>query len=233
MKLKTLVPKKIRKKLHRIYRFNPIFEWIRSCLFLRTLLQFQCRTGVFSVTIEKDDILIDCGANVGDVTSQMANTGALVYAFEPDPFAYNVLKKRFKYFKNVKILNAGIMDQTGQFSFRLYASDVKDSIDCSVGSSFLAEKNTDTSGIIKVDCIRLTDFLLALGKKVKLIKMDIEGAEIAVLNDLFSNSVIDCVDYMLVETHERQMPVIKVEIDKIKGFIEKQSLGDKIRLDWV
>ena len=63
--------------------------------------------------------------------------------------------------------------------------------------------------------------------------MDIEGAEIAVLNDLFSNSVIDCVDYMLVETHERQMPVIKVEIDKIKGFIEKQSLGDKIRLDWV
>jgi FkbM family methyltransferase len=233
MKIKTFIPRKFRKKMWRIYRFNPIFEWLRSCLFLRTLLQFQCRTGVFSVMIDKNDILIDCGANVGDVTSQMANTGALVYAFEPDPFAYNVLKKRFRFIKNVKILNAGIMDQAGQFSFHLCASNVKDAIDCSVGSSFLAEKNTYTSGTIKVDCIRLVDFLLALGKKVKLIKMDIEGAEIAVLNDLFSNSVIDCVDYMLVETHERQMPVIKPEIDKIRRFIEKHSLGDKIRLDWV
>lgn len=46
--------------------------------------------------LSKKDIAVDCGANVGRFTEMMAQTGATVYAFEPNPDAFAVLSENIK-----------------------------------------------------------------------------------------------------------------------------------------
>ena len=59
-----------------------------------------------------DDIAVDCGANVGDVTQLLAETGATVHAIEPDPVAFNQLSDRFINRSNVILHNfaVGVID---------------------------------------------------------------------------------------------------------------------------
>ena len=40
--------------------------------------------------------VIDCGANVGDISLKLAGTGARLYTFEPNSFAYKVLTERLE-----------------------------------------------------------------------------------------------------------------------------------------
>ena len=49
--------------------------------------------GILSM-LKPGDLVLDCGANVGAVTGPLAETGATVHAFEPDPFAFEKLKKK-------------------------------------------------------------------------------------------------------------------------------------------
>ena len=46
--------------------------------------------GILSMLTSRD-VVFDCGANVGDVTEPLAQTGAHVHAFEPDPHAFRKL----------------------------------------------------------------------------------------------------------------------------------------------
>jgi 16S rRNA A1518/A1519 N6-dimethyltransferase RsmA/KsgA/DIM1 with predicted DNA glycosylase/AP lyase activity len=48
----------------------------------------------FDIIIEKGDICIDAGANVGNITAQMLDYGAKVYAFEPNPFAFAKIRTK-------------------------------------------------------------------------------------------------------------------------------------------
>jgi 16S rRNA A1518/A1519 N6-dimethyltransferase RsmA/KsgA/DIM1 with predicted DNA glycosylase/AP lyase activity len=41
------------------------------------------------------DVVVDCGANRGDVTEALAGSGATVHAFEPDPYNLARLQERF------------------------------------------------------------------------------------------------------------------------------------------
>ncbi|MDL2256945.1 FkbM family methyltransferase [Bacteroidales bacterium OttesenSCG-928-I14] len=47
--------------------------------------------GNFDVTIKKNDIVIDCGAWIGDFSAYAASKGATSYAFEPTKFAHKTL----------------------------------------------------------------------------------------------------------------------------------------------
>ena len=89
-----------RKRLNRAIRYHWATErlryWLRGgpILILPEIdLQLE---------IKPEDVLIDCGANVGEVTSRFARTGAVVYAFEPNPICYSVLAHRFRAMPNVQ-----------------------------------------------------------------------------------------------------------------------------------
>ena len=61
------------------------------------LNQKKDRTGVLPhwlKNLKAGDIALDCGANVGKITVPMAQTGAAVYAFEPNPHAFAKLKEQ-------------------------------------------------------------------------------------------------------------------------------------------
>ncbi len=68
--------------------------------------------GVVSMLTPRD-VVCDCGANVGDVTAQLAASGAHFHAFDPDPYCIDTLKKRFADAPNVTIHEA--MEAAGLF----------------------------------------------------------------------------------------------------------------------
>lgn len=57
----------------------------------------------------------------------------------------------------------------------------------------------------EVECVRLSDLLKSISKNSKktVVKLDIEGAEFAVLKDLIATDTLKCVDDLFVEFHER------------------------------
>ena len=63
--------------------------------------------GILSM-LKPEDLVLDCGANVGEITEILAKTGAQVHAFEPDPFCFGKLTKRFKGVDNVTLHNVAV-----------------------------------------------------------------------------------------------------------------------------
>ena len=58
-----------------------------------TVKQLQLKDGkTFGIDIQPGDCVIDCGANVGDVTNFFLSCGATVIAFEPNSHAFGVLQ---------------------------------------------------------------------------------------------------------------------------------------------
>ena len=84
----------------------------------------------------------------------------------------------------------------------------------------------------EIECISLSDFIQSLHRQVRLLKLDIEGSEIPVLNQLLDIGSINFVDLTVVETHERQMPHLLDVTAALRDRIKKEGLEKKIRLDW-
>jgi hypothetical protein len=63
--------------------------------------------------------------------------------------------------------------------------------------------------------------------------MDIEGAEIAVLNHLIDTGAIDRVRLAVVETHERFSPELAQATETLRERLRVNRLDGKIRLDWI
>ncbi len=135
--------------------------------------------------IKPGDITIDCGANVGDVTQKMSEKGAKVFAFEPNPFAFKELEKRFRNNKNVVCINKGVLDKNDKLPLYFHYESKKDPVKYSVSSSIIASKrNVDEQDYVEVELIDLHEFIMSINDHIKILKLDVEGAEVEILNKL-------------------------------------------------
>ena len=112
--------------------------------------------------------VIDVGANIGFYTAFMANIvgeKGRVYAFEPSPHNFNLLKK-YNNNNNVTLVQAAVGDTTGEIV--LYVSDKLNVDHQTYETDEIREK-------VNVLSYRLDDYLK--NEKVDFIKMDIQGFE--------------------------------------------------------
>lgn len=183
--------------------------------------------------LSSDSICIDCGANVGSISKQMAITGAKVYAFEPNPFAFKQLEKNTKTFPNVICIPKGVYITDTQKELYFHKNSSQDEVYWSTGSSLLEFKgNVDKNKNQLVELVDLDNFIINLNKKVDLLKMDVEGVEIEILNKLIDTGTIYKIDYIFVETHEKKIPELKSSTKSLRERIKFQKLSN-INLDWI
>lgn len=137
--------------------------------------------------VKKDMICIDLGANIGYITLLMADIvgpRGRVYAIEPDPINIEVLKSTIKLNKYEDIVNVsqfGISNKKGTAKFYIGKSS-------NLGGMF--ETNNTTGDSITVDVDTLTNFCSKNKIFPEIIKLDIEGFEVEML-DGFYNYVKD------------------------------------------
>ncbi len=118
---------------------------------------------------------VDIGANIGVYTAFLAKTvgqEGKVYAFEPSPSNFNLLKKCNKN-NNVVLIQAAVGNTTGQTT--LYISD-KLNVDHRTYETDEKRKKIDVSSY------RLDDYLR--DEKVDFIKIDIQGFEYQALSGM-------------------------------------------------
>lgn len=65
-----------------------------------------------------------------------------------------------------------------------------------------------------------------------MIKLDIEGAEFDILNDLIDQKLYKKIEYIMVETHERFFNDGIQKINLLKEKIRKNNITN-IFLDWI
>lgn len=187
---------------------------------------------LLSIKLKKNDIAIDCGANIGEITKQLAKSKATVYAFEPNPYAFEVLNNRFTNMQNVHCIQKGISNKNCTKKLYLHENSDKDEVYWSTGSSLLAFKgNVLTQKYVEVEIVDLIEFIDKLNSRVRILKMDVEGVECRILEKLINTGVIEKIDYAFVETHDRKIPELKSETDTIKELIKKRKIKN-INLDW-
>ena len=184
--------------------------------------------------IDSGSLVIDCGANIGDITGLFLGRGAQVICFEPDPMAFSALLKRFGDNPRIRLINSAVSDQNGKASFYLH-KDRRDGggEEYTVSSSLLREKkNVDAQKGIVVQLTDLSEYVSALGRKVDVLKLDVEGAEISILKKMIREGTYAGIGLMLVETHETKIPGHDREVADIRELIREKGISN-IGLNWV
>lgn len=187
---------------------------------------------MFSTTLQKSDIAIDCGANVGTVTRHLCSSGALVYAFEPNPYAFSVLQSRFANLPNVHCISKGVGDSNGFYKLYLHENSDEDEVHWSTGSSLLSFKgNVLPDKYVEVEVIDLCEFIEKLNQRVKVLKMDVEGIECRILTKMIKTGIIYVVDQVFVETHDHKVPQLKAETDAVRELLITRGIRN-VSLNW-
>lgn len=183
--------------------------------------------------LQPGDIALDLGANMGVVTAQLAATGARVIAYEPDPFAFGTLQQKFSETPNVTLVNAAV--GIGGGVVRLMRADnfADNPEGASVKSTILdGGRRIDAANSIEVPLLDFPNILSELGE-VAFVKMDIEGAELDILERMHQDGLFAKVRCLVAETHERKFKDLRPRYRALREEIAQHYHPGRVNLDWI
>ena len=141
----------------------------------------ELESKIMEEKIEMGNIVVDVGANIGLHTLNMAkivgNTGQ-VFAFEPDPSNFEILKKNVKInnYKNIIVERKAVGDKHGRTT--LYQSDHP-------GKNRIFPQTEQAKSQVQVELTNLDNYFDSdMIDKINFIKIDVEGLEFSVLKGM-------------------------------------------------
>jgi len=183
--------------------------------------------------LNKKSLVLDCGANMGHISKLLASTGATVIAFEPDPVAYAALERRCQHKKNIILVKKGVWDKDATIQLYTHKESSGNEASFTVGSSIVAGKlNVDTARGQSIEVTDLVAFMQQQGRKIDLVKLDVEGAEIDILKKILATGSHTLFDRMYVETHETKIPSQQQDLAAIKEEMSRKEITN-IKLNWI
>lgn len=140
------------------------------------------------------DVAVDIGANLGSYSYKLNRMGYTVHAFEPNPYCVNKLVGWTNKQEKVILHNQALSNFTGSDEFFVPL------MHNGFSEHALGSLKADPSAVqkLQVDVRKLDDFDI---EKIKLIKIDVEGAELDVLEGA-------------IKTIKKNMPIIICEIEQ-------------------
>lgn len=176
--------------------------------------------------INKNDVVIEVGANTGGSTLELSKLVSFVYAFEPVPSTFRYLRAFTLGRRNVKAFNVGASDSACNAKFNL--------CDHPVANSKFHIRKAKYVGYAVVKLVRLGSFKFEL--KPTSIVMDCEASEVEALkggSELFNKGSIRSA---MIETHylEDGSKTLDDVISIIKNYgFEFKIEEDSVGLPWV
>jgi FkbM family methyltransferase len=176
-------------------------------IFLERVYYFECE--------QDEPKIIDAGANIGlsVLFFKFLYPKSKIIAIEPDPTAFEYLEENIAQNKiqGVELIKACVSDQKGKEVF--YSSENL------INSSLVGEGKG-----IAVEAVCLSDLLQK--SAFDLVKLDIEGAEIKVFQNLFNTGLYSRSKQYILEYHEGKG--MKERLPDIVGAFEDNGFGSKI-----
>lgn len=179
---------------------------------------YEQETTLFSRKyLNPGDCVYDVGANIGYFTLEFARSvgkDGKVLSFEPHPEIFEVLKRNIKRNRYSNIITQNVACGEINESKKLYFSSENE------GNHKIVESK-NTKGSVEVEIVRLSNFI----KKAppRLIKMDIEGAELLALKginkDLLLKNDID----FIIEYHPYEMSFFNIEGPELLNWFTRNG----------
>ena len=167
---------------------------------------------------EEEDIVLDCGANYGDLMLylEFLNIKINYYAFEPGFEEYKALEA------NMKNKNSKIKNHTYQLGLG-NSNSIKDFYYSPVdGDSSIIEIDSFVKKV-QIEVIKLEDFVKQKlhNKKIKLLKLEAEGAEPEVLEG--SKEILKQVEYIAADLGPERGLNKNCTLTEVTNFLQEQN----------
>lgn len=166
-------------------------------------------------------VFIDCGSNTGDTLEVFIKNWKdfrdyEVYCFEPNKLITQDYQSRFSSFKKLEVFNKAVWIREEVKNF--YLGNKNRHMTNSRLEDFTVgrDKSKFRSESTKVECINFSEWLNDNfnNDDYVVLKMDIEGAEYDVLEQLIEDKTLNMVDQLYVEFHKTESaPTTKFRID--------------------
>ena len=189
-------------------------------------------TGICAM-LRPGDLAVDCGANMGVVTTQLAATGADVIAFEPDPGCFAILQEKFGALPNVTLIQAAVGIGSGSIRLMRAENFEANPVGASVKSTILdGGRGIDAANSVEVPLIDFPAFLREKGE-IRFLKLDIEGAELEILEVMERDGLFAHVKSLVAETHERKFSDLRPRFRALRKRVAENFPPTHVNLDWI
>lgn len=140
----------------------------------------ELMTQMFKKVVKEGDNVVDLGANLGYytlLTARLVGSKGKVYAFEPEPLNYKLLIKNIELngYDNIVAMQKAVSDTTGMVKLFLNSED---------SGAHTIRQSSGNKEFIEVESVALDEFFKDKEYPINIIKMDIEGAEMAALTGM-------------------------------------------------
>jgi FkbM family methyltransferase len=161
--------------------------------------------------------IIDCGSHIGMsiLYFKLLYPNAEVLGFEPDPASFRFLKKNIENnnLKDVKLIKKALSNKNDKILFYGGRS--------ATSSAF---KNRGGNKVIEIEAVKLSNYI---ERNVDFLKIDVEGAEFGILQDLISKNKLKMINKIVVEYHHH-MKKNDDRFSKFLGMFEDNNFGYQI-----
>jgi len=143
--------------------------------------------------IVEPPLIVDAGANIGTFGLFMlaARADAVMHSVEPSQATYDVLRQNAQGKPNWHVHRVALWRENGTVMFENHETSVE---------GHIAYGDQPQGTLEQVPARRLDTFLAESGlEHIHILKLDIEGAAEAVLNE--AHDVLRCVDHLILEVH--------------------------------
>jgi len=174
-----------------------------------------------------DPLIIDCGSNIGMVVLYFKKIypESRVIAFEPFEEAFDKLTRNVvsNQLSSVSLHRKAVHDEEGTVLLFRGENDPG-----SLRTSTLGERIWGQKRSVPVEAVLLSDYIV---ETVDLLKLDIEGAESRVLEELVKHGKLPLIRELIVEYHHH----ITREDDalsRVLGMLESHGFGYQVQADF-
>jgi FkbM family methyltransferase len=206
-------PFPVKFKGHKIRVIDSLsFVWQYWDIFTEEFYYFESKTPV--------PVIFDVGSNIGMsiIYFKKIYPDSVIYGFEPDPRAYEALNENMNSFKfsaeDVIISKAAAWIHNDGTSLKLAGAD----------SSYITDRDSVNSASEKVETVRLKE-ILERQKHIDFLKIDIEGAEVTVMQDCASS--LKNIDRIFLEYHS--FPDQSQDLDNLLSILK--NAGFRIQIN--
>lgn len=200
-------------KLHRQKFLNGWLEFYGPQEFIYGVKEIFIEE-IYKQTFKRSPYIIDCGANIGlsVIYLKQIAPDAKIIAFEPDKINFRLLNSNLK--------TQGITD----VDTRMAAVWTENTVLKFSNNGNMSSKigSNDIGQTTDVEAVRLLDFM---DREIDFLKMDIEGAEFKVLNDIHSKFPL--IKNMFIEYHGTFANI--KELNQIFSWIEQYGFSFYIK----
>jgi FkbM family methyltransferase len=173
--------------------------------------EIYAKTPYFFVSTSAHPTILDVGSNIGMAVLYMKHIypGSRITAFEPDPKAYKVLQENVELnrLNDVNLVNKAVFDHTGFLEWH-FDNTRPDSL------SMSAVARASLPDTMRIPCVRLSEFI---GGPVDFVKLDVEGVEGEVLQELCESRKIEQIRQMAIEYHPWSKQTIAAILERLEA----------------